>query len=74
MRRLSKISHFFYLAGITAILIGSVYGSGFQKNISYAGNELGTVTGSEDMLYSTPFPTLLLSEIMADSNSEIEPN
>lgn len=73
MRKVPKISLNFCLAATIAILSGIAVGSEFQKNDFYAGIEVNDVSGSKDLLFSTPYPALLLSEIMVDSGSEIEP-
>jgi hypothetical protein len=73
MRKVSKISLNFCFAVTIAILNGLAVGSEIQKNEFYAEIEVNTVSGSDDLLFSTPYPALLLSEIMVDSGSEIEP-
>ena len=73
MAKIAKISLSFCLAGILTVLTGSAFGSDLQRAVYYAENEINSVSGSEDLLFSTPFPALLLSELIFDTGSEIEP-
>lgn len=73
MRKVPKISLNFCLAVTIALLNGLAVGSDIQKNQNYAETLVNFVSGSEDLLFSTPYPALLLSEILVDSGSEIEP-
>ncbi|MFO7800112.1 MAG: hypothetical protein R6V22_10070 [Rhodohalobacter sp.] len=74
MRKVPKISLIFCLAGFIALLSGSAFGSEIQKEFSTVHTELTSASDGDALLYSTPFPVLLLSEIEITSDSEIEPN
>ena len=74
MQKLPKISFFFCLAGFIAVFSGSVFASEIQNGYSTVDSELFSVSDGDAVLYSTPFPVLLLSEIQTESGSEIEPN
>lgn len=73
MRQFSKISFSIYLIAISSMLMGLVSGSDAYGNVSYSDIAHDVVSGSEDLLFATPYPALLLSEIMVDKDSEIEP-
>ncbi|MFO7799101.1 hypothetical protein [Rhodohalobacter sp.] len=75
MRKVPKIALFFCLAGFISLLSSSAYGSGIEKESSTVHSELTSASDDGDaLLYSTPFPVLLLSEIEITNGSEIEPN
>jgi len=74
MQKLPKISLFFCLAGFIAVFSGSVFASDIQKGNSPVHTELSPTSEGDAVLYSTPFPVLLLSEVEIKSGSEIEPN
>ena len=73
MPKIAKISLRFCLTGILTVLIGSAFGSGLQSAGFFAETDSITVSENEDLLFSTPFPALLLSELIFDTGSEIEP-
>ncbi len=74
MRKVPKISLFFCLAGFFVLFNGSVFASEIQNEYSSVDSEVTSATDGDALLYSTPFPVLLLSEIQTESGSEIEPN
>jgi hypothetical protein len=74
MQKLPKISLFFCFAGFIALFSGSVFASEIQKEYLTIDSELTSVSDGEAVLFSTPFPVLLLSEIQTESGSEIEPS
>jgi len=73
MRKVFSISLTFCLTGITALLLGAAIELEAQKIVAHTDIEADTISENENMLYVPPFSALLLSEIMADNDSEIEP-
>lgn len=63
-----------WLAVFASILTGPAVAHGNQ-NIEFSIGSSDTVDGpiSDDVIHATPFPALLLSEILIDNDSEIEP-
>lgn len=73
MRNISKISSAAWLPVLLIILIGTVTGQPQQKSDSFTDHGVISAPAGDDILYAEPFPALLLSEIVSDNDSEIEP-
>jgi hypothetical protein len=73
MRKISDILLTFWLTVLAAVMIGSAFVPAHQMDTGVAEGEITSAPVEQDVLYATPFPALLLSEILIDNDSEIEP-
>jgi len=70
---MSDILFTFLLSVLATGVISSAFTPATHIGGSVAEGEITTSPEEQDFLYATPFPALLLSEILTDNDSEIEP-